>query len=204
MGPVSRAPGHVGTGHGTRASGASLEVMIFLNPPLGMYDHWQGVLGAEFSLLEYGDFECPYCRMAAPVIQEVGERLGERLVFAYRHFPLAEIHPFALPAALAAEAAAVKGRFWPMYDRLISGDEPRLRQEDLRRYAEEIDIPPEHVVWPATQFVEDRVEADFNSGVRSGVRGTPTLFVNGKRYHGTVSVGDLLAAFEKSAGHAEK
>ncbi|GAA1201399.1 DsbA family protein [Pseudonocardia alaniniphila] len=181
-----------------------MEVTIVLDPPMGTYDHLQGVLSVEFSLLEYGDFECPYCRSAAPVIRELRERLGERMVFGFRHFPLAEIHPFALPAALASEAAAVKGRFWPMYDRLISGDEPRLRQEDLRRYAEEIGIPPEHVVWPATQFVEDRVEADFNSGVRSGVRGTPTLFVNGKRYHGTVSVGDLLTAIEKSAGHAEK
>jgi protein-disulfide isomerase len=171
---------------------------------MGMYDHRQGVLSAEFSLLEYGDFECPYSRKAAPVIQEVSERLGERLVFGFRHFPLAGLHPFTLPAALAAEAAAIKGRFWPMYDRFISGDEPRLRQEDLRRYAEEIGIPPEHVVWPATQFVEDRVEADVNSGVRSGVRGTPTLFVKGKQYHGTVSVGDLLTAIEKSAGHAEK
>ena len=191
-------------GHGTRASGASLEVAIVLDPPLGMYDHRHGVLSAEFSLLEYGDFECPYCRKAAPVIREVRERLGDRLVFVFRHFPLAGLHPFALPAALAAEAAGIKGRFWAMYDLLISGDEPRLKQEDLRRYAEEVGVPPEHVVWPATQFVEDRVEADFNSGVRSGVRGTPTLFLNGKRYHGTVSVGDLLAALEKSAGHAEK
>ena len=81
-----------------------------------------------------------------------------------------------------------------MHDQLFAGDEPQLRQADLRRYAEEIGIPPEKVVWPATQFVEDRVEADFNSGVRSGVRGTPTLFVNGRHYHGAVSVGDLIAA----------
>jgi protein-disulfide isomerase len=152
------------------------------------------VLGAELSLLEYGDFECPYCRKAAPVIEEVRERLGTRLVFAFRHFPLAELHPYALSAAVASEAAALKGQFWPMHDKLFSGDKPRLRQEDLRRYAEELGIPPEKVVWPATQFVEDRVEADFNSGVRSGVRGTPTLFVNGRQYRGAVSVGDLIAA----------
>jgi protein-disulfide isomerase len=171
---------------------------------MGMYDHRQGVLGVEFSLLEYGDFECPYCRKAAPVIEEVRERLGERLVFGFRHFPLAELHPYALPAALAAEAAALKGQFWPMYDRLITGDEGRLRQDDLRRYAEEIGMLADHVVWPGTQFVEDRVEADFNSGVRSGVRGTPTFFVNGKRYHGVVSVGDLLTALEKTAGDTGK
>jgi protein-disulfide isomerase len=160
---------------------------------MGNYDHLQGVLGAELSLLEYGDFECPYCRKAAPVIEEVRERLGTRLVFAFRHFPLAELHPYALSAAVASEAAALKGQFWPMHDRLFSGDEPRLGQEDLRRYAEDLGIPPEKVVWPATQFVEDRVEADFNSGVRSGVRGTPTFFVNGRQYHGAVTVGDLIA-----------
>ena len=110
------------------------------------------------------------------MIEEVRERLGTRLVFAFRHFPLAELHPYALSAAVASEAAALKGQFWPMHDKLFSGDKPRLRQEDLRRYAEELGIPPEKVVWPATQFVEDRVEADFNSGVRSGVRGTPTLY----------------------------
>lgn len=164
---------------------------------MGMYDHRQGVLGAELSLLEYGDFECPYCRKAVPVIEEVRRRLGDRLVFIFRHFPLVQLHPFALSAALASEAAALMSLFWPMHDRLFAGDEPRLRQEDLRRYAEEIGCPPKKVVWPATQFVEDRVEADFNSGVRSGVRGTPTLFVNGGRYHGAVSVGDLMTALLK-------
>jgi protein-disulfide isomerase len=149
--------------------------------------------------VEYGDFECPYCRAAAPVIDEVGERLGSRLVFVFRHFPLAELHPFALSAAVASEAAALKGQFWPMHAKLFSGDEPRLRQEDLRRYAEEIGIPPEKVVWPATRFVEDRVEADFNSGVRSGVRGTPTLFVNEQQYHGTISVDKLIEALETTA-----
>jgi protein-disulfide isomerase len=149
--------------------------------------------------VEYGDFQCPYCRKAAPVIDEVAERLGSRLVFAFRHFPLAELHPFALPAALAAEGAALKGQFWPMHARLYSGDEPRLRQEDLRRYAEEIGVPPEKVLWPATQFVEDRVEADFNSGVRSGVRGTPSLFVNGSLFRGEISVDNLIDALENTA-----
>ncbi|WP_219418903.1 DsbA family protein [Pseudonocardia nigra] len=165
-----------------------------LHPPVGNYDHLQGVLGAEFTLVEYGDFECPYCRAAAPVIDEVRGRLGDRLVFAFRHFPLAELHPFALSAAVAAEGAALKGQFWPMHARLYAGEEPHLTQDDLRRYAEEIGIPPEKVVWPATQFVEDRVEADFNSGVRSGVRGTPTLFVNGEQYRGDITVRNLLDA----------
>jgi protein-disulfide isomerase len=179
-----------------------------LDPPIGTYDHLEGVLGAAHSLVEYGDFECPYCRAAAPVVADVRRRMGDRLVFAFRHFPLAEVHPFALAAALAAEAAGVHGQFWPMHDRLFGVDrgsgagpdrsQPRLRQVDLRRYAEEIGVPPHKVVWPATQFVEDRVEADFNSGVRSGVRGTPTFFVDGELYHGDTTVDGLLDALHRA------
>jgi len=154
------------------------------------------VLGAAHSLVEYGDFECPYCRSAVPVIAEVRARMGDGLVFAFRHFPLAEVHPHAIAAALAAEAAGLHGQFWPMHDRLFAGDASHLRQPDLSGYAEEIGVPPHKVVWPATQFVEDRVEADFNSGVRSGVRGTPTLFVDGVQYRGDVTVKALLAALE--------
>jgi protein-disulfide isomerase len=157
------------------------------------------VLGSELTLVEYGDFQCPYCRDAAPVIDEVVQRLGSRLVFAFRHFPLAELHPYALSAAVAAEGAALKGQFWPMYAKLYAGAEPQLRQEDLRRYAEELGIPPEKVLWPATRFVEDRVEADFNSGVRSGVRGTPTLFVNGEPFRGPITVERLLDTLETTA-----
>jgi protein-disulfide isomerase len=152
------------------------------------------VLGAPHSLVEYGDFECPYCRAALPVVNEVRREMGDGLAFAFRHFPLAEVHPHALAAALAAEVAGVHGQFWPMHDRLFDGDEPRLRQVDLRGYAEEIGVPPHKVVWPATQFVEDRVEADFNSGVRSGVRGTPTFFVDGRHYRGDTTVDGLLTA----------
>jgi protein-disulfide isomerase len=174
--------------------GARRHAISRLDPPIGHYDHLGGVLGAEHSLVEYGDFECPYCRAAAPVIADVRRELGDRLVFAFRHFPLPEIHPHALAASVAAEAAGLKGQFWPMHDRLFAGDEPRLTQADLREHAVAIGVPPEKVVWPATQFVEERVEADFNSGVRSGVRGTPTLFIDGRPYRGAVGVRGLLDA----------
>jgi protein-disulfide isomerase len=182
----------------TAANTASEEAPIPLSPPIGAYDHLLGVLGAELSLVEYGDFECPYCRDAKPVVDAVLRRLEGRLVFAFRHFPLAEVHPHALAAALASEGAALKGQFWPMYERLFAGAEPRLSQADLGRYAEEIGVPPAKVQWPATRFVEDRVEADFNSGVRSGVRGTPTLFVNGEAYRGRIGVDDLVAALTRA------
>jgi len=157
------------------------------------------VLGAPLSLVEYGDFECPYCRAAVPVIAEIRRRLGDDLVFAFRHFPLADVHPYALSAAVAAEAAASAGMFWPMHDRLFSGERPRLRQDDLRGYAEQIGVDPASVVWPATRRVEDRVEADFNSGVRSGVRGTPTLFLGGRPYRGAMTVAELLPAITRSS-----
>lgn len=165
-----------------------------LEPPLGGHDHVRGTVGAPHTLVMYGDFECPYCRRAAPVVEQLQERMGDRLSFAFRHFPLAEMHPFALAAAVASEAAALAGKFWPMHDLLYAG-EPRLRQDDLRGYAEHLGIDPATVVWPATRMVEDRVEADFNSGIRSGVRGTPTLFVDSRLYQGDVTVEALLAEF---------
>lgn len=137
------------------------------------------------------------------MVEHVIHELGARLVFAFRHFPLYELHPFSLAAATAAEGAAVKGQFWAMHEKLYSGDEPRLTQADLRGYAEEIGIPPEKVLWPATRFVEDRVEADFNSGVRSGVRGTPSFFVNGELHDGPVSVRALLTALQRERVPAE-
>lgn len=170
-----------------------------LDPPVGHFDHLRGILGAEYTLVEYGDFECPYCRAARPVVEQVRERLGDRLVFVFRHFPLAELHPFSLAAATAAEAAAIKGRFWPMYELLFAGDEPALTQADIRGYAEQIGVPPEKVTWPATRLVEDRVEADFNSGVRSGVRGTPSFFVNGEPYRGPTTADAMIAALQRES-----
>jgi protein-disulfide isomerase len=164
-----------------------------LDPRIGPQDHIQGFVGAKVSLLEYGDFECPYCQAAFPVINDVRHQMGDKMVFAFRHFPLASIHPHAIAAALAAEAAALVQRFWQMHYRLYKRPN-RLTQPDLRRHAEAIGVDPDTVVWPATRLVEDRVEADFNSGVRSGVRGTPTLFINGRPYDGAVRVPELLEA----------
>lgn len=169
-----------------------------LDPPCGPHDHVRGSLVASHTLVKYGDFECPYCRAAAPVIHELVRQMGDQLCFAYRHFPLAEVHPFALSAAVASEAASLVGQFWPMHDRLFQGQQPRLRQPDLREHAEQIGVDPDSVVWPATRMVEERVEADFNSGVRSDVRGTPALFLDGELYRGEITVPALLTAFERT------
>ncbi|BBG04027.1 MULTISPECIES: DsbA family protein [Pseudonocardia] len=168
-----------------------------IDPPVGPYDHTLGPPAAEFTLVEYGDYECPYCRAAVPVIEQVRERLGDRLRFVFRHFPLHEMHPHALAAALAAEMAALEGRFWEMHDAMYAPGPPRLSQADLAGHAETAGVRPERVLWPATQKVEDRVEAGFNAAVRSGVRGTPTLFVNGEQYRGNVTVDALTAALEQ-------
>lgn len=168
-----------------------------LDPPVGPYDHTLGPPGAELTLVEYGDYECPYCRAAVPVIGQVRERLGERLRFVFRHFPLHELHPHAIAAALAAEMAALEGRFWQMHDAMFTPGPPRLSQADLAGHAETAGVRPERVLWPATRAVEDRVEAGFNAAVRSGVRGTPTLFVNGEQYRGEITVDDLAAALEQ-------
>lgn len=165
-----------------------------LDPPVGAYDHIQGPFEAELTLVEFGDFECPYCRDAAPVIDEVRAELGDRLRFVFRHFPLHEVHPHALAAATASEMAALEGRFWPMHASLYSPGPPRLTQPDLREHALVAGVDPDRVTWPSTRLVEDRVEADFNAGVRSGVRGTPTLIVNGTRYRGDVTSRALIAA----------
>lgn len=129
------------------------------------------------------------------MLEKVREELGNTLLFAFRHFPLFELHPHSLAAACAGEAAAIYGLFWPMHDRLYAPGPPRLTQPDLRAHAEAIGMEnPDKAIWPASQHFEDRVEADFNSGVRSGVRGTPTLFVNGVPYTGERSVNALLEA----------
>ncbi|ANY05579.1 DsbA family protein [Pseudonocardia sp. HH130630-07] len=170
--------------------------MSRLDPPVGPYDHVLGAPGAELTLVEYGDYECPYCRDAAPVIDEVRARLGERLRFVFRHFPLHEVHPHAIAAALAAEMAAREGRFWEMHAALFAPGPPRLGQDDLRAHARTAGARPDQVIWPATRAVEDRIEAGFNAAVRGGVRGTPTLYVNGERYRGEVTVDALAAALE--------
>jgi protein-disulfide isomerase len=147
-------------------------------------DHIQGPPTAAATLVEYGDYECPFCRQAHSIVKEVQQRLGRRLRFVYRHFPLAEIHPHAPRAAEAAEAAGSQGRFWEMHD-LLFENQPALADADLLRYATFLGLDLPRFVSELAQHVhEPRVREDFMSGVRSGVNGTPTFFVNGIRHDG--------------------
>jgi protein-disulfide isomerase len=154
-------------------------------------DHSRGRPDARATIVEYGDYECPYCAAARPVLAALVAEGWIRLVF--RNFPLAEVHPYALTAALAAEAAGAQGQFWPMYDTLFV-HQRRLRDVDLARYAAELGLVPGSVIGDAAQPYGDKVEADFASGLDSGVRATPALFLNGWQYLGPVEGAALRSA----------
>lgn len=155
-----------------------------LIPPLGERDHVLGPPSATVTLVEYGDFECPHCGAAYPIVQEILDRLGDRLQFAYRHFPLAQIHPHAEDAAEAAEAAGAQGRFWKMHD-LLFRNQQTLEDRQLIHFAGRLGLDVARFRSELLEHVHhQRVREDFKSGVKSGVNGTPTFFINGVRYDG--------------------
>src|SRR4051812_22768279 len=147
--------------------------------PVSAIDHMLGASHAPVTLVEYGDFECPNCKQAAPAVKLLRERFADEVRFVYRHFPLEEVHPHALDAALAAEAAAGQGKFWPMHD-LLFENQRHLKLNQLRGYAErlELDMVRYDADMADTVYLQ-RVREDIESGRASGVRATPTFYVNG-------------------------
>ena len=166
-----------------------------LAEPVSADDHARGRQEAAVTIVEYADFECPYCGQAQPVLAELKQRYGDRLRIVFRHFPLRSVHPHAQRAALAAEAAGAAGRFWPMHDQLFD-HQRELDDEDLGAHAQRVGIDAESVVVPAALQHAERVAADEASGRASGVRGTPTFFVNGRRYEGGLDVASFSAAMD--------
>ncbi len=156
-----------------------------LTPPVSERDHAAGPDDAPVTLVEYGDYECPYCGMAYPIVKAAQRELGSQLRFVFRNFPLGEIHPHARHAAQTAEAAAAQGKFWEMHDMLFEHQDA-LEDADLVGYAEMLELDAERIAreLEAGTYAK-RVRDDFRSGVRSGVNGTPTFFVNGERYEGS-------------------
>jgi protein-disulfide isomerase len=156
-----------------------------LTPPVSESDHIAGPDDASVTLAEYGDYECPYCGMAHPVVKRAQRELGKQLRFVFRNFPLSEAHPHAQIAAQAAEAAGAQGRFWEMHD-MIFEHQDALEVEDLIGYAKSLGLDAVRIArdLEAGTYVK-RVRDDFRSGVKSGVNGTPTFFVNGVRYDGS-------------------
>lgn len=147
-------------------------------------DHVQGPDTAPVTLVEYGDYQCPYCGMAYPVVKSLQRALGKQLRFVFRNFPLSDSHPNAQHAAEAAESAGAQGRFWEMHDTLYENQDA-LDDRDLLSYGKRIGIDADRLARDLEEGAyEARVREDFRSGVRSGVNGTPTFFVNGRRYDG--------------------
>jgi len=162
--------------------------------PVSTSDHALGASHAPVTVVEYGDFECPNCKQAAPAVKLLLERFPGRVRLVYRHFPLEEVHPHALQAALAAEAAAGQGKFWPMHD-LLFDNQRHLKLPQLRGYAQrlELDMLRYDAEMEGELYLQ-RVREQVEGGERSGVRGTPTFFLNGSVQD--VSFG-LQALFEK-------
>lgn len=155
-----------------------------LTIPVSDRDHVSGPRDAATVLVEYGDFECPFCGAAYPIVESIRKKLGDQLCYVFRHFPITESHPHAEAAAEAAEAAGAQGKFWEMYHMLFE-HQGSLERDDLLGYARALQLD-------TTRFSQDlavgtyaaRVHEDFMSGLRSGVNGTPTFFINGVRYDG--------------------
>ena len=154
----------------------------------------QGSPSAPVILLEYGDYECPFCGQAYLVVKEVQRLLGKQLCFVFRHFPLSTAHPHAEHAAEAAEAAGAQGAFWEMNDVLYE-NQGALEDEDLAEYAAELGLDTMRFnLDMAAHRYAPKVREDFLSGVRSGVNGTPTFFINGIRHDGAWDGGSLIEA----------
>jgi protein-disulfide isomerase len=185
-------------------SGRASQARLVL--PVGPRDHSQGPEDAPVTLVEYGDYQCPYCGEAYPIVRQIQKRLGTKLRFVFRNFPIGTSHPNAPLAAEAAEAAGAQSRFWQMHDMLYE-HQSALEEPYLLAYAQEVKVDlgkfrsdlQHHAFQP-------RVQEDFMSGVRSGVNGTPTFYINGVRHDDSYEFGVLLRALEShliaSAGAA--
>ncbi|HVY40524.1 MAG TPA: DsbA family protein [Polyangia bacterium] len=168
--------------------------MTALNRSVDQRDWVRGPADAPVTLLEYGDFECPFCGQAFWELKQLEQEVGERVRFVFRHFPLAQAHPHAGLAAEAAEAAGAQGKFWEMHDTLFT-NQSALELSDLLGYADDLRLDK-------VRFTRDleghrflpKVRRDFREGVRSGVNGTPTIFIDGQRWDGPYTAAALLAA----------
>jgi protein-disulfide isomerase len=167
-----------------------------LKVPVGASDHIQGDENAALTMVEYGDYECPHCGRAYPIVKRIQKHFGKRLRFVFRNFPLGEMHPHAEFAAETAEFAGTHGKFWEMHD-LLFESQNRLGGELFEELAKRLKLASAdlHTALETREFLV-RVRADFAGGVRSGVNGTPTFFINGQRHDTPFEYADLVAAIE--------
>ena len=177
--------------------------MATLTIPITSADHTRGSGKPVLTLVEYGDYECPHCAAAQPVVKQILDRHGERLLFAFRHFPLMAIHPNAGPAAEAAEFAGHEGLFWRMHDAIFANQQ-LLSVPTLILLAERLGLSGIDLrdALAAGRFSQ-RVLADFTGGVSSGVNGTPAFFINGLRFDNSYGTATLIAAIDRAIHAAE-
>ena len=162
--------------------------------PVSERDHISGPANARVTLVEYGDYQCPYCGMANSIVDGIRRELRNDLRFVFRNFPLTEVHPHAEHAAEIAEAAGAHGKYWEMHD-LLYQNQQALDDADLAKYAHLVGLPaPEVKRALEQQGYMEHVREDFLSGVRSGVNGTPTFFINGVRHDGSYDFETLMGA----------
>jgi protein-disulfide isomerase len=167
-----------------------------LSPPLEDVDHVRGKPGAPLELVMFGDFQCPFCLGSQSILRRVRERLGERLLFGFRHLPIPEKHPLAMPAAEASEAAAAQGRFWEYHDALYA-NQPKLSRETMLELASDLGLDAERMAAEIEAGAHrDRIARDLASAGASGATGTPTFFVNGARHFGAYDAASLVEALE--------
>jgi protein-disulfide isomerase len=157
-------------------------------------DHAEGRLDATITLVQYGDYECPFTRQSRNSVRILQRELGERLLFVFRHFPLEELHPHARAAAAAVEAAAAQGEFWTMHHYLFEHQQA-LETDQLRQYAVELGLDSDRFDRDRTSpEIAARIDRDLTSGWRSGVESTPAFFINGVRHDGTYVLESLRSA----------
>jgi protein-disulfide isomerase len=168
--------------------------MATLKIPITAEDHAQGLEDAQVTLVEYGDYECPHCGRAYPIVKQVQKHFRQRLRFIFRNFPLGEMHPHAVAAGEVAEFAGSQGKFWEMHD-LLFENQSRLGDALFAELSEKLNLSASAMRDALEQDTfEARVQADFSGGVRSGVNGTPTFFINGHRHDGSFDYDPLVSA----------
>jgi protein-disulfide isomerase len=167
--------------------------MTQLKPAVNSNDHIHGNHNAALELVEYGDYQCPYCGRAYPIVKNIQQVLGPDLKFIFRNFPLSRIHPHAFAAAVATEAAGLQGKFWEMHD-IVFENQKMVDTESIFLMAKMIGLDLERFKSDVQRKeLAEKVEKDFESGMRSGVNRTPTFFINGEKYEGSWEENDFLA-----------
>lgn len=187
-------PNHDIKGKGFHNVSINEEISMYestLKIPVTKNDHIRGNIHSPVQLVEYADFECPYCGAAAPVMEELREKYKDSISIVFRHFPLTNQHPFAALAALASEAASLQNKFWEMHDALFDNQD-YLSEETIQIIARELELDMRKFNHDLNdETLEDRVQLDYKGGLESGVQRTPSLFINGIKHVGRVTIKEL-------------